>query len=438
MSCSLNFPYNSDACSVRFGLPVAKVHGRNGNAPVAFVIHRLTKPLAEYAIEQTTPVPVTMLFYNTPRSVHWAFDSTGFGQNFVLETDIAWGLNGLVNNTPAVDALNLGAIPDARLIHLAFDSSDITPAAIASIANVICCLALKYGIAADAAHILPAVSFNENEDALEIVPDLLIQQAAQCVAQGGAQPPNYDTIPASLSIVLAQLQQCCADNKTRLDALEAWQPTVQPHIDAINAEITLLQGQVLALQNNQISPSTITSLQTLAGQLQTQIRGFADCLNKLCPNACPPTDCNDIYYQLQPNVNYPGVSRVVPPNTNTPLAFPVKIDDDNPPQVLNAQPWVAALECACTWRAEVSVMIKGRNWCAGSRAWLLMQTNAGIQQVAEWTSISGGWDAPTLYTTTPIPIPVPPSEAVSFYIATNEVNDVTEVQSGWVKLSCQK
>lgn len=435
MACSLNFPLSEVCTADRFGLPVKGVPGRGSCQPLAFVIHRLPMAMAQYDLEVGRPIAATHYYTvpPTPRSVHMLFAGTGVAHQYVKPEDVAWGINGL--SDPTADALAAicdTAYPDRSLIHLAFDSAGATPDAIRSMANAICCWALKFNIPVDAAHVLDAADFNDGEDALGGVPLQLIQDAAACVQAGGALPPA-DPIPPGLGATIQQLIACCNTNTAAiaqlsadLDALSAWKA-------ATVAELAALQTTVAALQSCCAQLDTIPAINGQIADLLSCVNTIKACTDRLCPDPCATGDCYDIHYQLAGSAS----KQVITPNAPVRINASTKIDDAPAPltQVVAGPLWTARLECACNWTVAVTAQLAMGEWCAGKKVWIDMVSCSGRVRVAEWTS-TGGPSAPVLSGNGVVVVPPAPC-TVYFEIGTDDTTaPLRTLEYADVQLTC--
>lgn len=415
MSCAFNF-YVSEVCTKRFGYPKGSF-GRANCQPLAIVIHQLKMSYEEYVADLSRDLSSSSLYTNPviPRSVHFLFNRDGNGVHVVDTGDTAWGLNGMQNPTAVASAI-VGAqtYPDRVLLHIAFEDGGCTSQALQSAANVICCWALQYNIPIDAAHILDAVEFNDDEDFLGGVPQILFQMASACFAQGGAMPPP-DPIPSGLAVTIAALQKCCTDRTNEVIALTARIAALENFRAQDRALIDDLLARVVSLEHNQFPTNLLPGIFSQLNALTQEVEKLKICAHKVCGDDCPPTTCTNIHYRIDRESQY----QLIPPLVNTWLFAngSTKIDDSVPPQVLNSALWNAYLTCACSWKIQVTVHISLRDWCAGKEIWLDMVSDLGRQRLDTKVQ-AGGLNDPTLTGSTVLV--VPPNTNVHFEIATND------------------
>lgn len=432
MNCAINF-YLSDVCTKRFGIPKGS-YGRAGAVPLAIVLHELPMSYEEYIADVGRDLPLGNLYSNPviPRSVNVALNRDGNGVSIVSTSDVAWGLNEIKSPTQNANAIIGNQVyPDRVLLHIAFEHGGCTVQAMRSAANLICCWALEYGIQIDSAHIFDAAEFNEDEDLLGGVPQLVMQMALECFANGGATSPP-DPIPAGIAMTLAALQKCCTDKTNEIIALASRVSVLEGLRAQDRLLIDDLLGRVTSLEHNQIPASVLPAIYAQLNTITQAVEKLKVCAHKVCGDECPSTECTSIHYRIDRQSQY----QLIPPLVNTWLFAngSTKIDDSVPPQVLNSALWSAQLQCACVWKIEIVVHIASRDWCANKQIWLDMVTDLGRFRLQ--TKVQpGGIDDPTLNGS--ISLVIPPATNVHFEIATND-NRMAQIIVDYadVKLTC--
>lgn len=442
MACVYDFDWD-DSCSAVFGEPVKGATGRLGLQPLAFVIHTIDLPLETFvsisALDRKRAYPL---------SLHWIVGADGRAIRLVNEDNVAIGIQ--VNN-PTPEALALitnPAAPNVRLIHIGIPVGDNTVSARETVKNLICCLSQKYSITIDSDSVLLASNFDSRvknfcnpscatcDDCPEL--EVLILDINECKSSGGPQPslPHLPSTPIEVLVKLEALQDCCDDNKSAISALQAAITSFNNSITNINARIDALDNRLSVVESSMIDPMVIQGLYALFQQVKDKQELYAACLETICNIPCPPSSCKNIHYQLHPGVSYPGVTRMLPKNVETPLAFPIKVLDSIPPQVSGVQPTIVNLNCPCNWKAEVSVTLSSAHYCVGDKVWIVMQTSSGRIEIAQWTAPSTGTHVVTVSTVSAAVVPVPPNESVTFYIGHNGDQNIKEIKSAWMKMSC--